>query len=86
MKIILNQKLLIIALVTLVILLAGYIGADVYSGYMIGTMNSAYTVGYQDGMTAAIQQIMTEASSCEPVPIYLGNNSMNLIPVECLQQ
>ena len=85
-KIVINQKVLIVILVAAIILLAGYIGTDKYNGYFVGTMQSAYTVGYQDGIAAAVQKIMTEAAACSPVPVYAGNESLNLVAVECLQQ
>ena len=82
MKIVITQKVLIVVLVAAIILLAGYIGMDKYNGYVIGSMQSAYLLGYQD----AVQQMMTEAAKCNQVPIYMGNQTMNLVAVECLQQ
>lgn len=86
MKIIINQKILIVILVLAIVALASYIGIDSYNGYMIGTMQNAYSLGYQDGVTAAIQQIVTQSENCNPVPVYIGNITKNLIDVACLQQ
>ena len=82
MNIVISQKVLIVILVAAVIVLAGYISLDEYNGYFIGNMQTAYAIGYQD----AIMQIMTEAAACSPVPVYAGNESLNLVAVECLQQ
>ncbi len=84
MKIEINQKLLIVILLLIIMLLAGYIGFDKYNGYVIGTMRNAYNSGYRDGVTAAVQQIIKQSESCNPVPIYFGNVTKNLIDIDCL--
>jgi Tfp pilus assembly protein PilV len=86
MNVVINQKVLIVVLVAAIIVLAGYIGMDKYNGYVISNMQDAYTLGYQNGVAAAVQKIMTDASACNTVPVYMGNESLNLVAVECLQQ
>ena len=39
---------------------------------------------YQDGYNAAVIQLLNEASTCAQVSVYAGNESMNLIWVDCL--
>jgi hypothetical protein len=47
--------------------------------------NYAVSAGNQ-GYAAAIAQIMQEAASCNVVPLTFGNQTIELIAVECLQQ
>ncbi len=41
---------------------------------------------YQAGIQSAVIQILQQASTCKPVPLTAQNTTLNLIPVECLQQ
>ncbi len=39
-----------------------------------------------EGYAYAIGQIIQQASSCQVVPLTFGNQTINIISVECLQQ
>ena len=39
-----------------------------------------------EGVTYAVASIMQQAASCQPVPLTLGEQTINMIAVECLQQ
>ncbi len=41
---------------------------------------------YQAGYKTAVIQILQQASTCKPVPLTADNTTLNLIPIECLQQ
>jgi hypothetical protein len=41
--------------------------------------------GAQYGYTQTVTQLFQQAITCEPVPIYVQNQTLNLIAVECLQ-
>ena len=45
-----------------------------------------YEQGTQDGYQYAVAQLMQQAATCNPVPLFMNNVSMNIIAVECLQQ
>lgn len=47
---------------------------------------AAMQQGAQQGYEQAVVQIMTQASKCQPVPIFYENTTINMIAVECLQQ
>ena len=86
MKIPINYKILSVILLLAVLLLAGHIGLNAYSGYMIETVSDSYTAGYNDGMIATVQQLVVETGNCDPVPVRFGNVTRNLIDTACLQQ
>lgn len=57
----------------------------VYSEYnRIGVMvaENAYNKGYQD----SVAQLMVEADKCEPFPANLGEKTITLMKLECLQK
>ena len=73
-----KQKLTIIILWVLIVLAVGYIAFDKYG-------DSAYMRGAQFGYEQAIIQIIQEASTCQTVPLFVENTTINLVAVECLQ-
>lgn len=80
-----KQSIAIIILVILVGISFGYIGIGEYYKIVYQDQVSVYTQGFNDGASQAILQIMNQATTCQPVPLYAGNFTMNLIAVECLQ-
>ncbi len=48
------------------------------SGYIINAQNQGYA--------AAVISIMQQAVTCQTVPLTFGNQTINLIAIECLQQ
>jgi len=86
MKIPINYKVLSVILLLAVLLLAGQIGLNAYSGYMTETVSDSYTAGYGDGVAAAIRQLVIETGNCDPVPVRFDNVTRNLIDIACLQQ
>lgn len=45
-----------------------------------------YQQGLQQGFEQAIVQLIFESRSCQPVPVFAGNVTANLIDVGCLKQ
>jgi hypothetical protein len=45
-----------------------------------------YQEGMEEGFRQAILEIMQRLSTCQSVPLYAGNTTINVIAVECLQQ
>lgn len=73
---------LILILILVIAVLAGlviYLLAirPAISGYAV----NAYNQGYQD----AILQIVRQAATCQQVPLYFGNQTINLVAVGCPQ-
>ena len=79
-----NKRLKIFALVVsvLFVLALGYIGISMYSSW-----NQANQLGFmQYGYNQAILSIAQQAGpgSCQQVPLIVGNQTINVIAVECL--
>lgn len=77
-----RQKIIIISLIIILALAIGYIGYNFYQKQRAALYYSGAQAGYQE----AIVQIMQKAATCEQIPLYAGNATINLIAVECLQQ
>ncbi len=72
---------IIIALISLLIISGIYIGVTTYNEMML---RKEYEF-FQQGATSAIVQIIEVAIRCEQVPLIFGNQTVNLIAVDCLQ-
>jgi len=82
----LNPKLIIIilavviaALVTWFVLIDNYIIPQIISGNQLSFQN-----GYETGGMDAILGIMQQSMNCEPLSLWSGNSTVQLINVECL--
>ena len=78
-----KQKLIIGFLILIVLILGGilvytYAAKPLISGYVVSAQNQ--------GVEFAVVSIMQQAASCQQVPLTFGNQTINLIAVECLQQ
>jgi len=69
--------LLIIVLLLLVVTYAFAIRPAI-TGYAVKAQNQGYAT--------AIVSIMEQASQCQQVPLTFGNQTMNIIWIDCLQQ
>lgn len=75
-----KQKLLIIILVVLVVALASYFAYDFFDNYKREMTLQGYYV--------AIEEVMNSAKNekCEPFSVYYGEETINLINMDCLDQ
>ena len=78
-----NSKRTIGVLIFIVVVLAGIVAYTLgvkpaISGYVIDAQNQ--------GVEFAILSIMQQAATCQTVPLTFGNQTINMIAVECLQQ
>ena len=73
-------------LILLLILSLGYIGFEKYSEWKLSKDVSLYQQGANYGYQQAIVGVVQEASKCQQVPLVIGNQTMNIIWVDCLQQ
>ncbi len=80
-----NQKTLVIVLVVLLALALVYIVFDKFVDYQEKRQFEAYQEGAQDGYQQAIIQMMQQLATCQPVPLYAGNATINAVAIECLQ-
>jgi len=78
-----KKKVLITILIAIIVVLAAIL---VYI-FLIRPSITGYTIEKQNqGIEFAIVSIMQQAATCQPVPLTFGNQTINLIAVECLQQ
>ena len=71
-----------IALITWVIIATLYTLLGLWTSFRVQVMQASYNKGRLDAAT----QVLQEASKCQPFPINIGENTANLIAVECLQK
>lgn len=45
-----------------------------------------YEQGAQFGYEQAILSLLQQAQTCQPIPVFVGNQSIDFIPVQCLQR
>ncbi len=78
-----SKRLTVILIGIIVVLLVVGLYAFVVRPSINGFAVSAYNGGVQD----AVLTIMQQAVQCKnPVPLTLGNQTINLVAIECLQQ
>ena len=41
---------------------------------------------YQSGLRDAVNQLITQSKLCQPIPVSSGEESVNLISIDCLNQ
>ena len=68
------MKLLLLIIVILIIVACVVRSAVI--GYAVKAQNEGYAY--------AFASIMQQAATCQPVPLTFGNQTMNIIAVECL--
>lgn len=76
-----NKKFVIIIIILSILLLAslGHIIVNKYNQ----SEQEKHQQCIQEGYQQAIIQIVQEAVTCKQIPIYIGNQTINLIAVEC---
>jgi hypothetical protein len=73
----------VIAILLVLLIIAGmYIGMMKFQQRDLAIYQDGAAYGYQ----GAIVQIFQKASQCDQVPIYVQNQTINLVAIECLQQ
>jgi len=80
-----KQGIAILILLILLVVAGGYISV---TKYREGRALEGYAIlqqGAQQGYQQAIVQLFQQATTCQPVPIYVENKTLNLIAVECIQ-
>jgi len=81
-----KTKTTIAVLVVCLVLTIGYIAIDKYQEKQRQGQLNIFQQGAQYGYEQAIIQLIQQASTCQQVPITVGNQTINIIAVECLQK
>ncbi|MBS3076733.1 hypothetical protein J4233_00510 [Candidatus Pacearchaeota archaeon] len=81
-----EQKRLVFILLVLLVLALGYIAFDKYVDFREQEKLKVYQEGMQYGYQQAVVQLMQQLATCQQVPLYAGNDTINAVAVECLQQ
>lgn len=79
-----TQKAAIWILAVLLAIALIYIGYGMYQNFRYKEQVSAANYGYQTGYGDAVVKLMQQAATCQAVPVTIGNQTLNLIAVECL--
>ena len=77
--------IVVIILSVLLVLALGYICYNQYSIWKQQRDFSNFQAGAQFGYEQAITQLFQQAQSCQQVPIFYNNQTINIIATECLQ-
>ena len=77
-----NPKLIIMVLLVLLVLASVYIVVLKYRERQTIVFQQGISFGYEQ----AITQLMQQAQTCQQVTINLGNQTLDMIAVDCLKQ
>ena len=77
-------KISLIILVIVIILVGGFFGFKEYKKWRENKDGIIFEQGFTYGYTNAIIQIMNISYACEPFPVFIGNQSRELIAIDCL--
>ena len=81
-----GYKIAAIVLGVLLVFAVGYLLVDKIQENREQQMFSAYQQGAQEGYEQAVIQLAQQLATCQQVPINVGNQTINAVAVECLQQ
>ncbi|MAG10697.1 hypothetical protein CMI44_00065 [Candidatus Pacearchaeota archaeon] len=79
-----SQKVVLIVLIVLLVLTIGYIAFEKYSIWDQTNQIGTFQQGAQYGYEQAVIQVAQQAAVCQQVPLTVGNQTINLVAVECL--
>lgn len=80
-----ERKTGVVIMILLAVILI-LVGVVIYA-FAIKPAINGYAIEMQaQGYQYAFYQIMQQAAQCQQVPLTLGNQTINVIAVECLQQ
>lgn len=80
-----KTSIVVTAMAVLLAVALSYIAYDAYAEIQLAEKISVYQQGLQAGYEQAVAQLFQQASSCQPVPVFFNNQTINMIAVECLQ-
>ena len=77
-------KVIVVVLVVLLFLSLGYIVQGKFVEWKEQRDVANFQLGVQYGYEQGISQIFQQVQSCQQVPIFFNNETINLVAVECL--
>ena len=77
-----NTKVLYAIIIVLSLLIIG-IGANAIYNKIIG---NAEQKGYQAGITDSVVSVIQQSRNCQPVSLFIANQTFNFVDMTCLQQ
>lgn len=78
-----KRKILIWILVIALLIVLGILA---YFFLITPMLNGFVIAGYNQGVTSAVNYLIDKAATCQPIPVTMGNQTANLIAIECLTQ
>jgi glucose uptake protein GlcU len=76
-----KTKKLVLGLIAIIVILLGFV---IYS-FVVRPVVARYTDNARnEGLQFAIASIMQQAATCQPVPLTFGDQTINVIDVNCL--
>ncbi len=80
-----KHKQIILLLLFLLVITIAHVAFD-YRDDNVENNQEELQLAAQQGYEQAIVQIIERAVTCEQVPLFISNQTINMIAVECLQQ
>ena len=80
-----GKMVVIMVLAAALVITIGYIGVGKYQETQTQKQLAVYQQGMQAGIEQTIVQLVQQVSTCQQVPVIVGNQTINVIAVECLQ-
>ncbi|MBS3105020.1 hypothetical protein J4234_02075 [Candidatus Woesearchaeota archaeon] len=77
-----NTKILYSIIIILSLIIIG-IGVNSLLNKLI---TNSQQKGYQAGITASVVSIVQQSRNCQPVNLFIGNQTFNFVDIACLQQ
>ena len=78
-----KRKIIIWILVIAILIVLGILS---YFFLIRPMINGFVIAGYNQGVTSAVTYLIDKATTCQPIPVTLGNKTTSLIAIECLTQ
>ncbi len=78
-----NSKFALRALVLLVVILSALV---LYSFILKPVINGYIVKSQNEGIEYAIVTIAQKAANCEEVPLFVGNQTVTVVSLDCLRQ
>ena len=77
-----STKILYSTIIILSLIIIG-IGVDSFLNKLI---TNAQQKGYQAGITDSVVSIVQQSRNCQPVSLFIANQTFNFVDIACLQQ
>ena len=77
-----NTKVLYAIIIILSLIITGVGAKALYNKFI----TNAQQQGYQAGITASVVSIVQQSRNCQPVSLFIANQTFNFVDMTCLQQ